>query len=166
MFSKIEITPVSMLFLLITITKQEIILLNRLLKLLQQMYSLKFYKLNLYRIISGPSLMEATTLMTRHDRENLFLHWSRKFKELCTVNIIASKTVVFLHSYELIKKLFIHHADSFSNRPKDRWLVHHLSKGKGNKYCEDTKNITDVGKIFFFFEILKLVFKIYLMMSL
>ena len=93
--------------------------------------------INICMIISGPPLMEATTLITRPGREHLFLYWSRKFKDLCTVNMIGSRSVVFLHSYEVIKKLFVQHADSFSNRPKSRWLVHYLSKGKGNKfkYC-------------------------------
>ena len=73
--------------------------------------------------------------MTKGDiKEQLLIHWSRKFKELCTVNMIDGRTVIFLHSYEVIKKLFVQYADYFSSRPKGRWLAHHLIKGKGNKY--------------------------------
>ena len=73
--------------------------------------------------------------MTKGDiKEELLIHWSRKFKELCTVNMIDGRTVIFVHSYEIIKKLFVQYADYFSSRPKGRWLEHHLIKGKGNKY--------------------------------
>ena len=84
------------------------------------MYFLKFQQLNNCRIISGPSFLEATKLMTKPDfNEHLFVHWSRKFKELCTVIMADGRTVIFLHSYEVIKKLFVQHADYFSNRPKE-----------------------------------------------
>ena len=78
--------------------------------------------------------MEATKLLTKREgREHFLLHWSRKFKELCTINLMGVDTMILLHSYELIKKLFVQHADCFSNRPKDRWLTHRILKGKGNK---------------------------------
>ena len=67
-------------------------------------------------------------------KEHLVIHWSRNFKELCTVNMIYGRTVIFLHSYEVIKKLFVQHADYFSNRPKETWLEHRIFKGKCNKY--------------------------------
>ena len=70
------------------------------------MYFLKFQQLNNCRIISGPSFLEATKLMTKRDfKEHLFVHWSRKFKELCTVIMADGRIVIFLHSYEVIKKI-------------------------------------------------------------
>ena len=74
-------------------------------------------------------------------REHLFLHWSRKFKDLCTVKFIDGRTIIFLQSYEVIKKFFVQHADYFSNRPKQLWLDHYIYKGKGNNYYFTLFNI-------------------------
>ena len=80
--------------------------------------------------VAGPSSIESLKLLDSTPNEKLLLDWGRKYKDLFTVNITGSGTTIFLTSFDVIKKLFVHNAEYFSDRPK-LWLLNFLTKGKG-----------------------------------
>ena len=81
--------------------------------------------------VVGPSRIESIKLVDSTPNQELFLDWGRAYKDLFSVNVPGSGTLIFLTSFDLVKKLFVQNAEWFSNRPRDHWLLNYITKGKG-----------------------------------
>ena len=63
--------------------------------------------------------------------DEVFSEWVRTYKDIFAFKQMGAPPVVMITNLDWIKRLFIHNADYFSNRPSDMWLVNQLTKGKG-----------------------------------
>ena len=85
------------------------------------------------RPIAGPSRIESIKLWDGTPKEQLVLHWSRAYKDLFSVNITGFGNMIFLTSFDVIKKLFVQNAEWCSNRSSNLWLINYIFKGKGER---------------------------------
>ena len=69
-------------------------------------------------------------MFTRPIEANL-LKWGRQYKVAFSIRTLGVRRTIFLTDYEYIKKVFVQHADNFSNRPDDLWLIKQVTKEKG-----------------------------------
>ena len=82
---------------------------------------------------SGPSPLATLPFFSRKTSNVYLLHeMSQQYPDLMTFRtFFGGPTTNLVHNVDLIKKLFVQNADSFSNRPKLGWLGENLTKGKG-----------------------------------
>ena len=81
--------------------------------------------------VAGPSRIESIKLFDSTPNQELFLDWGRAYKDLFSVNITGFGNLIFLTSFDVIKKLFVQNAEWCSNRPSNFWLSNYVTKGKG-----------------------------------
>ena len=74
----------------------------------------------------------------------MFLNWSREYKDVFSVKITGFGAMVFVNSFDLIKKLFIQKAAWFSNRPDNLWLINYIFKNKGERKVTRIKMLIQV----------------------
>ena len=84
-------------------------------------------------LFSGPSAFATLAFFDANtSNADKFLKLYKQYPDLLTFKtFFGGPPTVMVNSYDLIKKLFIHNAESFSNRPKLGWLGEKLTKGKG-----------------------------------
>ena len=84
-------------------------------------------------LFSGPSAFATLTFFNAATANaDAFLKLYKQYPDLFTFKtFFGGPPIIMVNSYDLIKKLFVQNAESFSNRPKLGWLGEKLTKGKG-----------------------------------
>ena len=92
-------------------------------------------------LFSGPSAFATLTFFNAAtSNADHFLKLYKQYPDLLTFRtFFGGPPTIMVNSYDLIKKLFVQNAESFSNRPKLGWLGEQLTKGKGTVILHITR---------------------------
>ena len=63
--------------------------------------------------------------------EKLFREWEHTYGDIISTKGFFGPPMIVTFSFNKFKEIFVHHADFFSNRPDNLWLINQLSNRKG-----------------------------------